>query len=127
MNLIKLIISIVLVFAFVLWSYVMYDSSRRYVHAELANQLIEMRIKEHALVSKSIEDLNQKDYEILRKRLQVLSEVYTEELHSLEHNMSEDSGLMESLVISRESMELLRQFVANNSISIEFTNGVESH
>ena len=121
----NIILFIILIPAFILWNYVWFDSARRYVHAELADQFIELRTKEHAVVSMAISDLEQQDINKANKRLRILSEIYTEDLNILERSLATEGGVIESLVISRENMETLRQFVAKYSLSIEFSD--ESH
>lgn len=122
---IKIILSLLLLPAIFLWHYIWYDSARRYVHAELADQFIVLRTEEYSVVSKAMDDIGRGDTEMAIKRLQVLSNIYTEDLMVLERSLSAEGGVIESLVISRENMESLRQFVAKYSLSIEITN--ESH
>jgi hypothetical protein len=120
-----IILSLLLLPLVILWHYIWYDSARRYVHAELADQFIALRTEEYSVVSKAIDDLGQGDIEMANKRLQVLSNIYTEDLTGLEQSLSTQGGIFESFVISRENMESLRQFVAKYSLSIEVTD--ESH
>lgn len=121
----KIILCAVILPIIIIWHYIWFDSARRYVHAELAEQFIDLRTKEHNVVAKAIGDLDQGDAEMASKRLKVLSEVYAEDLVALEQSISTEGGGFESLLISKESMESLRQFVSKYSFRIEASD--ESH
>lgn len=121
----KIIILILLVPAVIIWHYVWFDSARRYVHAELAEQLIDLRIKERAVILKTINDLGRNDIEKANKRLDVLNEIYEEDLIILNQRIAIEGGVIESLLISRDSMDSLREFVKQFSVSGEVSH--DSH
>jgi len=103
---------------FIIWTFIWFDSARRYVHAGLADQLIEMRLEEHKVVLKALSDLESGETDKSEKRLNILLSIYEEELVLLSQAIESDGTWIERLTISRENMEKLRQFVKTPSIKI---------